>query len=114
MKNMITAIACVLLLMAFLVQFVQNQVLFQKLVLANAAVEQWDGVSEGLEREISEIMSCSEGAVAIRQEDDEIEVRFPITSVLASPEFWGIDEAENTVSYVIRREKLPGKENRDE
>ena len=109
MKHLITSIACVMLLMTFLMQFAQNQVLFQKLMMVHATVDAYAQEEERLKQEISRIMDCDGAAVSVMEEEDYMEVMFPIEKVLASPDFWGVDEADNRADYVIRREKTEAK-----
>ena len=115
MKNLITGIACTVLLMAFVAQFAHNQVLFQQLLMVNYAVDAFQervmtgaGVDKEsviwLKKEVGEIMECGADCVDVTIDGRQYEIRFPVTKVLASPSFWGIGAEENTAEYVILRE----------
>ena len=103
MKHLITSIACMVLLLALLMQFVQNQVLYQNLVMVNSVVDETTSDQSALKAEISQIMGCDADAVMVREDGDFVEVKFPITHVLASPSFWGVESEENVIQHTIRR-----------
>ena len=115
MKNLITGIACTVLLMAFVVQFAHNQVLFQQLMMVNYAVDAFqerlmagvEGERESviwLKKEVGEIMKCGTDHVDVTADGQQFELRFPVAKLLVSPSFWGIRAEENTAEYVILRE----------
>lgn len=110
MKNLITASACVALLMAFLVQFVHLQIIYQQIVMTNHVVDLYQEREdkEWLQNEVSRIMGCSRMEVEIDDVDEGYQVSFPLPNYIASPKFWGIeDENENENAhriYVIERE----------
>ncbi len=105
MKNLITASACAALLMAFLIQFVHLQVMYQQMVMTNYVVDlyQEKNNQEWLQDEISQIMGCNRKDVEIRRFPDGYQVRFPMKDYIASPKFWGIEEKDTNGVYVIER-----------
>lgn len=122
MKNLITSIACMMLLLALILQFAQNQNLHCRLLAVNQAVSTFkeEAKQEGyisdenenwLREQLSGILSCKAEQISVsgtrksvRQgELIEYQVKFPLTDLLISPEFWGIHETENVVTYDIHQ-----------
>lgn len=120
MKNLITSIACVILLMAFVVQFAHNQSLYHQIAGISHLVQtfeeqiQTDGVidkknQKWLCKQISMILACEEEMVTVKDigngaeygERIQYEVEFPIANLLAVPEFWGIETGDNHDIYTI-------------
>ena len=105
MKNLITASACVALLMAFLVQFVHLQIIHQQILMTNHIVDLYQEKEDEdwLQAEISKIMGCSRTEVELVEEDEGYQIRFPLSNYIASPRFWGIEDEDANQIYVIKR-----------
>ena len=121
MKQLITAIACVVLLLIFLPQFTANQASHNKMLYVENAVDTFveeikqEGyitttAKQNLITQIADKVACDESAVIvsgtttgplIRGSIIEYRVEYPIKDIIATPNFWGIDENTNTANKVI-------------
>ena len=111
MKNLITTVASVILLMAFVVQFVQNQILYFKLIEVEGIIHSYEVVTVDedlneenitlLKEKIATLLNCPVEKIVV---EDEC-ICFPIKNIVALPEFWGIDSEENyrEVSVPLKR-----------
>lgn len=116
MKNLITATACTMLLLAFLVEFVHSQMVFQQIMEVEYRLKLFEeNLDHGtqlsnedviaMQRAVSDIMGCGENEVQIDgfQNGMQYQISFPIANVFAMADFWGLDPDENRKFYVIRR-----------
>lgn len=122
MKNLLTSMACLMLLLAFVLQFTQNQLLFSRITAVDQAVnnfkeivKQEGGVTEENEKELKktlgEILECREEQIKVDGSRQRVfrgqliryQVEVPISGIIAVPLFWGIGEEENRLSYRISR-----------
>lgn len=122
MKNLVTSMACLIILMVFVAQFTQNQVLHHHVTAIDQEVNQFREVikqegcitqeNEGwLKGRISRILQCSEKEVEIAGDRTPLALGTPvhyavtvsIGELVAVPDFWGIREEENTMNYQIDR-----------
>lgn len=116
MKNLITSVACVLLLMAFTVQFAHNQSMYFKFVEVQNAVEEYEenifgkhhshkAEEENLKEQLSYILDCAKKKIHVNDNSIKIEV----DDIIALPDFWGIENEVNQMEYTIplnsKREK---------
>lgn len=115
MKDLITTIGSICILMIFVLQFSTNQVITSRILLADKVV---DGYVETLElqgssdeiqkRELSQklstILKCEESEILIKESDGQYEVRGAIKNIVASGKLLGISEEENTAQYLIKGE----------
>lgn len=122
MKNLMTSVACVTLLLAFSVQFTQGQVLYGKLIAADQAVntfcqqvkaEGYISVSNAysLKKILSQVFSCKAEDVFItgdrepvpKGEEISYEVSVKVQPVIALAKFWNIQEDDNSFVYRVCR-----------
>ena len=122
MKNLLTSAACIMILLAFVLQFTQNQLLHNRLTAVDQAVNNFKEVvkQEGciteenekeLRREIGRILDCPADTVEIGGGRErvfrggliEYSVEVPIDEIVSVPFFWGISEEENQINYRILR-----------
>ena len=110
MKHLITMTACLLLLMALLSQFVQNQQLLLQLEAGSQAVNHYceNGDEAGLRDTLSRIMDCEIEEIVIEREADTLVISTPVKSILATPAFWGVSPEENCGNYCWEREASNG------
>ncbi len=129
MKDFITTIAAIMLLMIFLLQFVTNQAVFTSLAGAEFAVKEFRLTAEKkksisdlqlreLREKTAERLGCSVGEVSVsineRSADIfgageatdtkdvsyyEYRVQMPICGLIAAADFLGISESENRITY---------------
>lgn len=122
MKNLITSIASLLILLAILMEFTHSQVLFSRIMAADQAVNTFreavreEGcVSEHSKRrireELAEILKCDEkevevggtGQTVLRGQLIFYSIKAPVGDVLAMPLFWNIGEEESRADYQVRQ-----------
>lgn len=110
MKHLITMTACLMILMALLSQFVQNQQLLVQRELGSHAVDIFceTGEEDMLRGTLSRIMGCETEEIVVEKEDDTFVVTAPVKAILAAPSFWGIDPACNRGQYRWERNLKDG------
>ena len=114
MKNLITMMACVMLLLTFLTEFVQSQQLALRIGQAERITDFYCQVEdmEGMQRELSRVMGCGTEDIRLVMTEAKrgekvvksYRVEIPVEKILASPKFWGIDETENKGMHTLERE----------
>lgn len=115
MKDLITTIAAISILMVFVFQFSANQVLINRMVASDRAVDEYieavsrTGDSDGREAEhltkrLSETLKCSPKNIKVEQNDKEYQIRAPIDNVVACGKFLGISPEENKTEYIVKGE----------
>lgn len=110
MKHLITMTACLLLLVALLSQFVQNQQLFIQLEMGGHAVDLFCETRDEpkLKHSLGRIMDCEESEITVKEEGDFFVITAPVECILATPEFWGVDAEANQGIYRWEREVKDG------
>lgn len=122
MKNLITAIGCVMVLMAILMEFVHGQVLWSRIMAADQAVNTFreavreEGcVSERRQRrlkeELARLLDCREEEVEVRGNVQPVlqggrisyEIKAPCGNALALAGFWDIEEEKDAFFYEVRQ-----------
>ncbi|MEE0741177.1 MAG: hypothetical protein ACLRWH_02315 [Emergencia sp.] len=125
MKHLITITACMMLLMALIMQMVQSQMIYLQVEEVAKAMDafapeiQKEGcVSESIQIKISEaaaeILGCSEEEIIIETDRTVVSageeivymVQIPIKDILAAPDFWKVDTQTNRLDYQIRRKLI--------
>lgn len=125
MKHLITVTACMMLLMALIMQMVQSQMIYLQVEEVAKAMDafapeiQKEGcVSESIQIKISEaaaeILGCSEEEIIIETDRTVVSageeivymVQIPIKDILAAPDFWKVDTQTNRLDYQIRRKLI--------
>jgi len=101
MKQLVTMTACLMLLMALLSQFVQNQKLLMQLEAGSHAVDVFCETKDEVElkRSLSRIMNCEPAELSITEGEDCCVIKTPVKPVLSASSFWGIDEDANRGVY---------------
>lgn len=107
MKDLITAIASVLILMMFLMQFTANQTTYTKVMGAEHAVrsfrlenESGSDITEQSVRElrtrIASVLACTEAEVLVNiDQDGNYHAEAPVEGLIGPAAMLGIPEAEN-------------------
>lgn len=122
MKNLITSIASLLLLLAILMQFTQSQLLDMRLTAAEQSVANFrdtakiegcisDTNEKRLRQELLQIFGCAEEEISItgnrtpaaKGELISIEVQVTVKNIIVLAGFWNIDQTENHFIYRVRR-----------
>lgn len=125
MKHLITVTACMMLLMALIMQMVQSQMIYLQVEEVAKAMDafapeiQKEGcVSESIQIKISEaaaeILGCSEEEIIIETDRTVVSageeivymVQIPLKDILAAPDFWKVDTQTNRLDYQIRRKLI--------
>lgn len=118
MKNLITSTACIMILIALVMQFTQNQITYIRVMAVDQAVNSFketvkqegcitDNNEDYVKKEIGRILSCDEGEVkvtgdrnaALRGKLVHYGIAVDIRGVIGTPGFWGISDEENRFEY---------------
>ena len=112
MKDLITTVAAITILMVFVMQFSANQVIMGRILAADRIVDKYVSVLESqgytdeqqkdhLTMKLSETMNCRKSEVIIREEGGEYRVSAPLKNIVACSRFLGISEGENRAVYSV-------------
>lgn len=118
MKNLITTMASMLILMIFLLQFINNQVLHYNIMNMDRTVNCYKEIvkqegylsnlrTEELKSYISKYAGCDKSEILISKKEDiktrgnviNFTVKVPIKNLIAANELLGIGDEENTGIY---------------
>lgn len=113
MKDLITTIAAISIMMIFVLQFSLNQALISRITASDRAVKDYrltlqaGGDNAGkagadLTENLSRILGCEKSEVKIIEKEDIYEVRAPIKNVIACGSLLGISQDENRADYVVK------------
>ncbi len=108
MKDLITAIGSILILMMFLMQFAANQITYTRIMGAEHSIKEFrllseergsisnDDISE-LKGKLSEVLRCqtSEISVEVAESGGDYSVTMPIYGVIGPAGIMGLSEKEN-------------------
>ena len=110
MKDLITTVAAITILMVFVMQFSANQVIMGRILAADKIIDKYVLESQGytdeqqkdhLTMKLSETMNCRKSEVIIREEGGEYRVSAPLKNIVACSRFLGISEGENRAVYSV-------------
>lgn len=112
MKDLITTVAAITILMVFVMQFSANQVIMGRILAADKAVDKYVSILESqgytdeqqkdhLMMKLSETMNCRKSEVIIREEGGEYRISAPLKNIVACSRFLGISEGENRATYSV-------------
>lgn len=118
MKNLITAAASLMVLLAFLLQFTHSQVLYGRLLAADQAVNSFREIvkqegcispenEKSLRQGLAGILDCGEEEITVdgdrvplfRGSTVSYEVEAPVKNAVTTAKFWNIDEKLNRFVY---------------
>lgn len=133
MKNLITTIASLMLILVFMLQFTSNQVLHNNLIKIDKEINSFQQIikkdgyitnynSNNLKTVIADIIDCNEEEITISGTKSPLtkgnlisyEISIPMKDLICAPEFWKIEKNNNanrleykqtTVSELIDRSK---------
>ncbi len=107
MKDLITSIGAIMILMVFVMQFCMNQVIASRILLADAVIKEMENVEtisiskmEEFKDQLSRCFDCASSEVIMKKNDSKFMVQIPIKKVVACGEFLGISEEENRSTYI--------------
>lgn len=119
-KNLITTIACIMILLVFVLQFAYSQVTHNRVTSIDKAVNSFKEIAKqdgGITREnekylresLLRLVNCDEskilingtGAKTLRGGKIHYVISVPIENLIAVNKFWGMTEEETTATYVI-------------
>lgn len=122
MKNLITSMACLMLLLVFVLQFTQNQILYNRITAVDQEINCFKEVAkqegcisikneQNLKEKLCRIVKCKETDVNIsgdrvplfRGTSIHYIVRIPIEGIITAWRFWGIEEKDTKMDYVTDR-----------
>ena len=98
MKDLITAIGSIMILMVFVMQFCSNQVLASRILMADAII---DNISEAeqCKSKLAECFDCNPSDIIMEKNNDKMILKMPINNVVAAGEFLGISDEANRSIY---------------
>lgn len=98
MKDLITAIGSIMILMVFVMQFCANQVLASRILMADAII---DDISEQgqYKDKLAECFDCDPNDIIMEKNNDKLIIKMPINNVVAAGEFLGISKDANRSIY---------------
>ena len=122
MKNLITSMACIAILLAFVLQFAQNQVIYNHITSIDQQVNSFKEMAKQdgyiaadninrLKAGISPQIGCSAEKIKVTGTQTPVKrgqliaykVSVPIEGIISANGFWGINEEENMTQYTIER-----------
>lgn len=103
MKDLITTIASIMILMIFVMQFCSNHLIISRVLMADALVDKLENDISVLDdyKEVKYIDSfakcfnCTSNEVHLTEDEEGILVQAPIKNIIACGQFLGITEEEN-------------------
>lgn len=130
MKDMITTIASIMILMIFVLQFVTNQITYTKLAGSGSYVKQFEHIAveagevsaeniQNLRRNAAQVLNCLPDEIHIDVKEAESEtyvydVRVPLKNIIGAAKMFGISEEENRVEYHFKGVVLAPKEDEED
>lgn len=112
MKDLITGLASILLLMVFLLQFVVSQTVYTRIMGTEHATKQFRiDMEESGEREIEEsyvrklkedvalAAGCDAAEVSVQMTENKYEISVPIRNIIGAAELLGISPEENQLVH---------------
>lgn len=112
MKHLITASACLVLLLALIMQMVQTQIQYGRILAVEKEAPAFEDIllkenfsekgKEKVRALAAEAVDCSAEEVRIEIDGNYYTVNFPLKDVIAFPRFWGIDEDEYPIRYSLK------------
>ena len=124
MKDLITTIGSITILMVFVMQFCFNQVTITRFLVGDKILDNYEkqtGVeSEPLnwdecKKQLANCFSVEESDIEVKEKYDQMIVKIPIRNVIACGDFLGISKERNQAVYcgVINRYEEPDNDNGD-
>lgn len=108
MKDLITTIGSIIILMMFLMQFTANQTTYTRIMGAEHSIKEFRVLSEEqgsikseeiikLKEKISKILGCSTSEISVKVAEDsgDYSVSMPIYGIIGPAKIMGISEKEN-------------------
>ncbi len=112
MKDLITTIAAITILMVFIMQFSSNLNIMNRVVAADHLTKNYyysllnnDSLDEekrkSFSNKLAKVLGCDQSEITVEEEANYIRVTAPIENVVACAEFLGISDEENTALYML-------------
>lgn len=130
MKDMITTIASIMILMIFVLQFVTNQITYTRLTGAGSFVKQFERAAaetgevsaeniQGLRKNAAQALDCLPEEIRVNVQGTEsgayaYDVRVPLKNIIGAAKMLGISEEENRVEYHFKGVVLAPKEDEED
>lgn len=114
MKDLITTVGSVMILMVFVMQFCSNQIIASKILALDSLIDSFGGdfetekSIEDFKSKSAECVGCEKNEISVVKKNGKYTVTAPIKNVIACSKFLGISEEENISTYtreVFRDEK---------
>lgn len=114
MKDLITTIGSIMILMVFVMQFCANQVIATRIFMADVILDELStgkvegDLIESCRGKLADCFDCENNEVKFEQKEDKYVIQVPIRNVVACSDFLGISEEKNESIY--RREVFRNEE----
>lgn len=113
MKDLITTIAAITILMVFVMQFSANHVLTGRILASDRIADKYETIlktqgyaDESQKNEIldklSAALGCDRNQVIINEGGGEYSIKAPIDNIVACGSLLGISEEENKAAYFVK------------
>ena len=104
MKDLITTIGAVTILMIFVFQFCINQTIITKVIVAEkfvSSLEENQDVADidRLKNKLSDLFSCDVSELSLEEREDVYIIKVPLRNVVACGDFLGISPEDNRATY---------------
>ena len=108
MKDLITTIGSVTILMVFVMQFCFNQVTITRFLVGDKVLDNYERqmeISEGglewstCKTQLIKCFGVEEKDIKVEEKSNQMVVKIPINNVIACGEFLGIDSSRNKAMY---------------
>ena len=104
MKDLITTIASIMILMVFVMLFCANHLVISKVLMADALVDKLENDISALDDEkkkekyivaFAKCFNCTANEVLLTEDKEGVLIQMPLKNIIACGEFLGITEEEN-------------------
>lgn len=109
MKDLITSVGSVMILMIFVLQFAVNQNVAVKFAISDLILESYEesfvvdkaeNTAENIKSDISSVLNCPKEEVIVKQEENGVYiVSAPVKDIIACGELLGIKGEDNKTIY---------------
>lgn len=101
MKDLITTMAAIMILMVFVLQFANNQIICSRIAMADKVIGNFRSSSEieNLRLKLADCFDCEPSQVTLEEEEETININLPIEGAIACGDFLGIEGGDNVVLY---------------
>lgn len=116
MKDLITTIAAITVMMVFIMQFSANQVVMNRILAADSLTENYytaavvsgeknEAIKNGFINKLAAVLGCDQEQIKVYEGENYCKVTAPIENIVACSGFLGIPDEKNKVMYSLTKGK---------